>query len=285
MSLFFEKLEILTSNQRSDMEIFSLKGKVAVVTGAAGLLGKYHCKALSEAGANVIAADLNNANCIELAKNLPTESLGMACDITNKSSLNELLSKTIKKFGKVDVLVNNAAINDMVENPLNSLEESKFENYSLDFFRKIVDVNITGMFLASQVIGSEMAKNKSGSIINIASTYGIVAPDQSLYLDSEGNRKMYKSPSYPTTKGAVIAFTKYLAAYWGSSGVRVNALSPGGVENSQDEHFVKKYSERTPLGRMAQANEFMGGLIFLASDTSSYMTGANLVIDGGWTIW
>ena len=267
------------------MEIFSLKGKVAIVTGATGLIGKYHCIALSEAGANIVATDLNYESCNELAGILPTESIGIASDITDKSSLTELLSASLSKFGKVDILVNNAAINDMVENPLNSLDESKFENYSLDIFRKILDVNVTGVFLTSQVIGSEMVRNRNGSIINIASTYGMVAPDQSLYLDSEGNRKMYKSPAYPTTKGAVLAFTKYLAAYWGSSGVRVNALSPGGVENNQDEFFIKKYSERTPLGRMAQANEYMGGLIFLASDASSYMTGANLVIDGGWTIW
>ncbi|MCO5251637.1 MAG: SDR family oxidoreductase [Candidatus Kapabacteria bacterium] len=267
------------------MEIFSLKGKVAIVTGATGLIGRYHCKALSEAGANVVATDVDIEKCIELSETLPTKSIGIACDITQKSELYSLLSDTISMFGKVDILVNNAAINDMMENPLNSLDESKFENYSLEFFRKIVDVNVTGMFLTSQVIGSEMAENKSGSIINIASTYGIVAPDQSLYLDKEGIRKMYKSPAYPTTKGAVISFTKYLAAYWGKCGVRVNALSPGGVENSQDEFFIQKYSERTPLGRMAQPDEYMGGLVFLASEASSYMTGANLIIDGGWTIW
>jgi len=267
------------------MDKFSLKNKVAIVTGATGLIGEYHCKALSDAGADVIATDLDADSCIELAKSLPTDCIGISCDITDKNSLNHLLQETLNKFGKVDVLVNNAAINDMVENPLNSLEESKFENYSAEIFRKIVDVNITGMFLSSQVIGSEMAKNLSGSIINVASTYGIVAPDQSLYLDSEGNRKMYKSPAYPATKGAVISFTRYLAAYWGRSGVRVNTLSPGGVENNQDEFFIEKYSHRTPLGRMAKPDEYMGALVFLASDASSYMTGANLVIDGGWTIW
>ena len=267
------------------MELFSLKNKTAIVTGALGLIGKEHCKALSEAGANVVVADIDETKCKEFAKELQTESLGIALDVTNPDSIQNLRDSVLAKFGHVDILVNNAAINDMFENPKAATEQSKFENYPLELWQKSIDVNLTGVFLCSQILGVEMAKQKSGSIINIASTYGITAPDQSLYINEDGEQAFYKPPAYSATKGAVIMFTKYLASYWGNVGVRVNTLTPGGVENSQDEFFVEKYSAKTPLGRMAKPTDYKGALIFLASDASSYMTGANLVIDGGWTAW
>ncbi|MBX7044976.1 MAG: SDR family oxidoreductase [Ignavibacteria bacterium] len=266
-------------------DLFSLKNKTAIVTGALGLIGKNHCFALAEAGANVIACDLNEGGCEEFAKNLPGDSVGVGVDIIDSDSLKNLRDIVLNKFGKIDVLVNNAAINDMFENPLAALEQSMFENYPLAMWKKSLEVNVTGMFLCSQIIGTEMAKKNYGSIINVASTYGMVAPDQSLYQNEKGEQTFYKSPAYPATKGAVISFTKFLAAYWGNKGVRVNTLTPGGVENSQNEFFIKNYSKRTPLGRMAAPTDYKGAVVFLASDASSYMTGANLVVDGGWTAW
>lgn len=267
------------------MELFSLKNKTAIVTGALGLIGKEHCRALSEAGANVVVTDIDEIKCDEFAHTLYTESIGIGVDVTNKESLIKLRDSVIKKFGHIDILVNNAAINDMFENPKAASEQSKFENYPLELWQKSVDVNLTGVFLCSQILGYEMAKQKSGSIINIASTYGISAPDQSLYIQEDGSQSFYKPPAYSATKGAVIMFTKYLAAYWGKDGVRVNTLTPGGVENNQDEFFIQKYSAKTQLGRMAKPTDYKGALIFLASDASNYMTGANLVVDGGWTAW
>ncbi|MFH1197890.1 MAG: SDR family oxidoreductase [bacterium] len=267
------------------MEQFSLKNKTAIVTGALGLIGRNHCIALAEAGANVIVADVDEYRCAEFASSLPTESLGIGIDVTSQASLQSSKEKILARFSKIDILVNNAAINDMFENPKAALEQSKFENYPLELWQKSVDVNLTGVFLCSQIFGSEMAKQKSGSIINVASTYGIVAPNQSLYINENGERIFFKPPAYTATKGAVISFTKYLAAYWGKKGVRVNTLTPGGVENGQSEFFINKYSERTPLGRMALPEDYRGAVVFLASDASNYMTGANLVVDGGWTAW
>jgi len=206
-------------------------------------------------------------------------------DITRRDSVEALRSAVQKAFGRVDVLVNNAAVNDMFESPAAGAELSKFENYPIELWQKSLDVNVTGTFLCAQVIGAAMAREQQGSIINIASTYGIVAPDQSIYQKPDGSQSFYKSASYPTTKGAVIALTKFIATYWGKVGVRCNAISPGGVENGQDAYFIENYSRKTPLGRMSRPTELAGALVFLASDASSYVTGSNVVVDGGWTVW
>ncbi|PWK78309.1 NAD(P)-dependent dehydrogenase (short-subunit alcohol dehydrogenase family) [Mucilaginibacter oryzae] len=265
------------------MELFSLKGKTAVVTGALGLIGRKHCEALAAAGANVVVADLGAEQTAKFAAGLGENHLGLEVDVTSKASLVDALNAVLNKYDSVDILVNNAAINDKFENPAMAKELSAFENYPLEAFQLSLNVNVTGVFLCSQVFGTQMSLQGSGSIINIASTYGMVGPDQTIYRDAQGQQTFYKSAAYPVTKGAIINFTRFLAAYWGHTGVRVNTLSPGGVEAGQTEDFIGNYSAKTLLGRMAKASDYQGALIFLASEASAYMTGANLVVDGGWT--
>ena len=265
------------------MDLFSLQDKIAIVTGACGLLGIQHCKALAEAGATVVVADLNEAACKAIAAELGPHHMALAMDVTSPASLQAARDQILERYQRIDILVNNAAINDMFENPLTAKEQSMFEHYPLEQWNRSWNVNVSGMFLCSQVMGTVMANQGGGSIINIASTYGIVAPDQSIYRNAAGEQTFYKSPSYPVTKAAVLGFTKYLAAYWGHKNVRVNTLSPGGVENNQDAYFIQNYAAKTLLGKMASAADYKGAVVFLASNASAYMTGANLVVDGGWT--
>lgn len=271
-------------------ELFDLHGKVAIVTGSLGLIGKNHCEALVDAGANLVLTDMNGSECEKFASHLSGRFgnrmiRGYGADITSPEDVEKLRDFALREFGTIDILVNNAAINDKFEDPAALFEQSKFENYPLELWNQSINVNVTGMFLCSQIIGKVMADKGKGSIINVASTYGVVAPNQDLYLDENGVQKFYKTPAYPVTKGAVISFTRFLAAYWGEKGVRVNTLTPGGVENGQDQFFINEYSKRTPLKRMAQPGDYKGALVFLASEASSYMTGSNLVVDGGFTIW
>lgn len=267
------------------MKDFDLDGKVCIVTGALGLIGRDFCRALAEAGGAVVVTDLDHAACQDRAHQIGGAAMGHGANITDPASLEALRDAVLARHGHIDVLVNNAAINDKFESPGAAARDSMMEHYPLALWKKSLDANVTGLFLASQVLGTPMAKQGHGSIVNLASTYGIVAPDQKLYRKPDGTQPFYKSPAYPTTKAAVLGFTRYLAAYWGRSGVRVNALSPGGVEAGQDSYFVEAYSARTPLGRMAKPHDYAGAIVFLASDASAYMTGANLVVDGGWTAW
>jgi NAD(P)-dependent dehydrogenase (short-subunit alcohol dehydrogenase family) len=267
---------------------FSLEGKVAVVTGGLGLLGRQHALALAEAGANVAVADLDRQAADQFAGELTRRFGGRACgchtDITDAGAVAALCDDAQRALGPIDILVNNAAIDDKFSSGAHD-ETAAFERYPLERWKAMLETNVTGTFLCCQIIGRGMADRAAGSIINIASTYGVVAPDQALYRNADGTQPFFKGPAYPTTKGAVIALTRFLAAYWGNRGVRVNALSPGGVDTGQDPGFVARYCARTPLGRMATPTDYQGALVFLASDASSYMTGANLVVDGGWTAW
>ena len=266
-------------------ELFSLEGRVAVVTGGLGLLGRRHAAALRDAGARVIVADLDGPACERFAEELGGRAMGLAVDVTRPESLRSLCAAVLSACDRVDVLINDAAVDDRFADAESAARQGRFEEYPLELWQRSFDVNVTGTFLTCQVLGSEMARRGRGSIVNVGSTYGIVAPDQSIYRRADGSQAFYKSAAYPATKGAVLSLTRYVATYFAAAGVRCNALSPGGVENGQADWFVESYSRRAPLGRMCRADELSGAVVFLASDASSYMTGANLVVDGGWTVW
>lgn len=265
----------------------ALDGKVCVVTGALGLIGRELARGLAEAGGQLVITDLDHAACVDRAYAVGRDALGHGADITRPESLAALLAAILDRFGRLDVLVNNAAIDDKFAS--DAADEARFERYPLARWQRMLDANVTGMFLASQTLGGAIARDatpaRPGSIINVSSIYGVVAPDQALYRRPDGSQAFWKSPAYPTAKAAVLGFTRYLAAYWGPAGVRVNALSPGGVANGQDEFFVESYTRKVPLGRMAAARDYVGATVFLASDASAYMTGANLIVDGGFTAW
>ena len=268
---------------------FNLKDRVAVVTGGAGLLGAEFCKTLAEAGAAVVVADLNQEVADKVAKDLTDAgytATGFGLDVTRIESTRELVSTTVSEFGRLDILVNSAALDPKFdpEAAAKGIAPGAFEDYPLEQWSAALNVNLTGMFLVTQACVGPMLKQGKGSIINICSTYGLNGPDQRIYI-KDGKRVAFKPVYYTTTKAGVMGFTKYLAAYYAETEIRVNALTPGGVYNNHEEYFVKNYSAKTIMGRMANKDEMNGALLFLASDASSYMTGNNLVVDGGWTAW
>jgi 2-deoxy-D-gluconate 3-dehydrogenase len=272
------------------LEKFQMQGQVAIVTGGAGLLGKQFSRTLAQAGAAVVVADLNRLTANTVAETLVKDgynALGVGVDVTDPASVEEMVETAVNVYGRLDVLVCSAALDPKFdpEAAARGIPAGSFEDYPLDQWRQALDVNLTGMFLCCQAAVKPMIlQGKKGSLINICSTYGLVAPDQRIYQRS-GVQTAYKPVYYSVTKAGVMGMTRYLAAYYAGTEIRCNALTPGGVYNRHDETFVTAYSARAIMGRMANLDEMNGALLFLASDASSYMTGANLVVDGGWTAW
>ena len=271
-------------------EKFDLAGRVAVVTGGVGLLGAEFCRTLAEAGAAVAVVDLNATASQEIASALTKsgyQSLAIPTDITKPDLVNSIVRTVVSTFGRLDILVNSAALDPKFDPEAikKGITPGAFEDYPLDQWNAALNVNLTGMFLVTQACVKQMlAQDKKGSIINICSTYGLNGPDQRIYVH-DNERVAFKPVYYTVTKAGVLGFTKYLAAYYAGTEIRVNALTPGGVFNNHEDYFVKNYSAKTILGRMAKKDEMNGALLFLASDASSYMTGNNLIVDGGWTAW
>jgi len=268
-------------------DLFDLTGKVAIVTGGAGILGRGFCQSLSAHGAQVALVDVSEASAQESAESLNatagTDIFPVVCDVSDPQSVKSMVNAVVKRFRRIDILHNNAATKSR---DLPAFFEP-FETYSADVWREIMSVNIDGMFLVAQAVGKQMlAQGNGGSIIQTASIYGVVAPDQRIYEGSQYMGVAINTPAvYSASKAAVIGLARYLATYWAQHKIRVNVLTPGGIESGQNDVFRQSYSSRVPLGRMGRDNELHGALIFLASDASSYVTGQNIIVDGGMSCW
>ncbi len=269
-------------------ELFDLSGKTAFVTGAAGILGQGFSRVLAKHGAKVAMIDLDSSDLDSIAHEIVTENkdadlLPIQCDVTDGSEVADAVSKTIQQFGMIDVLLSNAASKS---DDLKGFFAS-FEDYDPAIWREVMSVNIDGMFNVAQCVGRQMVEQgKGGSVIMTSSVYGVVAPDPRIYDGSEYMGVQIGTPAaYSTSKAAVIGLARHLSTYWAKHQIRVNTLTPGGVESGQNGVFQENYSSRVPLGRMANYTDLHGALIYLASDASSYVTGQNLIVDGGMTAW
>ena len=265
--------------------LFNLKNKTIILTGSAGLLGREYAHILSAAGANLILVDVKENENVKLYKELikkyNTKPMISTIDITNKKQIIQLKQEILKKYGTIYGLINNAFFN-------HAKSQSKkgsltFEEFPLENWEASMKLNLTGVFLCCQEFGKVMVKQKNGCIVNVSSIYGMVGADQRIYGQSNLNSPV----SYAASKGGILNLTRYLAAYWHEKNIRVNSLTLGGVEDKsyQSKQFIKNYSSKTILGRMAKKSDYRGSMLFLMSDASSYMTGSNLIIDGGWTAW
>jgi NAD(P)-dependent dehydrogenase (short-subunit alcohol dehydrogenase family) len=273
----------------SIQKLFSVQDKVIIITGGMGQLGRQFCQALLENGAKVAIFDKQNdtdwlTSRFGKQSNVQKNFMAIEGDVTQRSSIEAALQQIVEHWDPPFGLINNAVLDSPPGSPAE--ENCHFETYPESFWDQVMDVNVKGVFLSCQVFGGAIAKAGRGSIINIGSIYGVVSPNQNIYEYRRKNgQTFYKPVAYSASKSALINFTRYLATYWAHQNVRVNMLSFGGVFNHQDEDFLREYCSRVPLGRMAREDEYNGASIFLLSDASQYMTGTNLVIDGGWTAW
>jgi NAD(P)-dependent dehydrogenase (short-subunit alcohol dehydrogenase family) len=264
-------------------DLFDVSSEIAVVTGVAGQLGSEYARMLASRGCGVVGIDVTRSARSEgLIEEFADRYAFIEADVRRREALENVLTQTRQKFGVPSVLINNAAIDSPPSAP--PAENGPYEDYPESSWDKIMEVNLKGVHLCCQVFGGAMAIAGRGSIINIASIYGLVAPDQALYeYRRQRGEVFYKPVAYSASKSAIMNLTRYLAAYWGKRNVRVNTLSIAGVFNGQEKQFIDGYCARMPIGRMAESDEYNGAVLFLASDASKYMTGHNLVVDGGWT--
>lgn len=271
--------------------VFDLSGKVIVITGGAGLLGRKHADAVAAYGGTPVLLDLHQGvldTCVaEINERYNTQASGFVADITQEQSVANVCDAIIARYGQVDVLINNAANNPKVDASSTVKNASRLENFPLDIWNQDIAVGLTGSYLCAKHFGYAMSKRGHGSIINVSSDLGVIAPNQNLYkIDGVADDMQNVKPvTYSVVKTGLIGLTRYLATYWADKGVRCNALCPGGVLNGQGEAFVQRVSTLIPMGRMAHSDEYQGSIIFLASDASSYMNGAVLVVDGGRSCW
>jgi NAD(P)-dependent dehydrogenase (short-subunit alcohol dehydrogenase family) len=268
--------------------LFNLEGRVAVITGGLGLLGRRHSEVVAGAGGIPVLINLPGPALPEDARErtLGPKGCVLRADITRETEVEGVLKNVLSRYGRVDILINNAANNPKMEAG-SGTEWSRLENFPLSQWDLDLAVGLTGAFLCSRVIGGEMARRKKGVIVNVASDLALIGPDQRIYR-AEGlpeDQQPRKPLTYSVVKAGLVGLTRYLATYWADQGVRVNAISPGGVYTNQPDAFVKRLANLIPIGRMAHEDEYMGAILFLCSDASSYMTGANLVVDGGRTCW
>lgn len=277
----------MTATARS--QAFDLGGRVVLITGGAGLLGAEHAAAIAEAGGVPVIADLRGGDAERVARETNerygSKASAVELDVTSAASCQAALERVLAHHGRLDGLVNNAALNPKVEGA--GLSATRFENYALELWNRELAVGLTGAFLCAQVFGAYMAAHGGGVIVNVASDLGLIAPDQRIYRRPglAANEQPVKPVTYSVVKGGLVMLTKYLATYWADAGVRCNALVPGGVFAGQPDDFVERLTNLIPMGRMARRDEYRAALVFLCSDASSYMTGSNLVIDGGRTCW
>lgn len=271
---------------------FDLSNKVAVITGGAGLLGVEHAIALVRAGADVAITDVNGNAAREAGQQIAAHEgegkcIGLRMDVTDAASIHSVRDELLARYGAIHILVNNAAVDPKVKAGNTLLESSRFENFPFEQWHYQLDVGLTGAFLCSQVFGGWMAAHRGGIVLNIASDLSVFAPDQRIYR-KEGvaeSQQPVKPVTYSVIKTGLVGLTRYLATYWADKNVRVNALSPGGVYTNQPDEFVRKLTHLIPLARMARRDEYHGAVQFLCSEASSYMTGQNIVMDGGRSVW